>query len=136
MKLIDGKTLDRKSIKNNLIVLNLWGTWCKPCLDEIPELNKLSLEFKNDQVKFLALATDKTVKLNKFLLKKEFNFIHLDNGNKKYFDKGFIKSYPRTLVYDESGQLIKKYSGQLTDEKLSELRVLIKNTLSTKSNKK
>jgi len=96
----------------------------------------LSSEFKNEQVKFLALATDDELKLKKFLLKKEFNFTHLDNENKKYLDKGFIKSYPRTFVYDKTGRLIKKFSGQLSTETLSELRSLIKKLLIEKNNTK
>ena len=126
--LLDGSVLENKSVQNKIVIINLWGTWCKPCVAEIPELNKLEKEFTtNEQVIFLALATDASKKLNHFLTQKEFRFIHLDNSNAKYFDKGFIKSYPRTFVYNKKGILIKKYSGQLDNENLNELKKLIKN---------
>ena len=125
LKLIDGSELKRDSLENNILIINLWGTWCGPCIAEIPELNKLVQEYKNKRVKFLALATDDSIKVKSFLLKKEFNFVHLDNSNSKYFDKGFFRSYPRTLVYDKTGKLIKKYTGQLNDENLKNLRELI-----------
>lgn len=125
LKLLDGNVLERKSLKNNFVIVNLWATWCKPCIAEIPELNMLVLEYKNKEVKFLALAADDSTKLRSFLIKKKFDFIHLDKVNSKYFDKGFLKIYPRTLVYDRTGKLIKKYTGQITGENLKELKKLI-----------
>lgn len=128
LKLLNGSVLDRKSTEDKLVIINLWATWCKPCISEIPELNKLVKEFQeNEQVIFLALATDDSEKLKEFLTKREFIFIHLDNSNKVYFDKGILilKAYPRTLVYDKNGKLIEKYTGQLTGQNLDEIRKLI-----------
>ncbi len=126
LKLLNEGVLDRKSTENKLVIINLWATWCKPCISEIPELNKLVKEFQeNEQVIFLALATDDSEKLKEFLTKREFIFIHLDNSNKVYFDKGILKAYPRTLVYDKNGKLIEKYTGQLTGQNLDEIRKLI-----------
>lgn len=44
-----------ESLKGKTIVINVWATWCAPCIDEIPELNRLMQDFSNDDVVFIAL---------------------------------------------------------------------------------
>lgn len=44
--------------KGNLVVLNLWATWCAPCLVEIPDLMKLEKELANMKVKLIGLSVD------------------------------------------------------------------------------
>lgn len=66
--------------KKNLIVLNTWATWCKPCLEEIPELNAIKESYKNDSIYFLSLSVDED-----------------SQKLKKYLDKGSLMFYDFTL---------------------------------------
>lgn len=71
--------------KSNLCVVNLWATWCEPCLGEIPELNEVKEIFKKDSVSFLSLSVDNdSVKLIKFLRKDKFKFKDITIENLKY----------------------------------------------------
>lgn len=126
--LLDGSVLKHNSLENKIVIINLWGTWCAPCLAEIPELNKLEKEFaKNEQVIFLALAKDEPEKLKKFLSRREFRFRQLDinKSNAKHFNTALLKMYPKTLVYNKEGNLTQKFLGQLDSENLSEIREFI-----------
>src|SRR5690242_1100079 len=42
-------------MKGKTIVVNVWATWCSPCRNEIPELNKLVGDYKSDKIVFIAL---------------------------------------------------------------------------------
>jgi thiol-disulfide isomerase/thioredoxin len=42
-----------------ILVINLWATWCGPCQQEIPELNKLVRKYESEQTLFLAVTTEK-----------------------------------------------------------------------------
>ncbi len=71
--------------KNSLLVINLWATWCKPCLAEIPMLNEVKASYNTDSITFLSLSIDDdSVKLNKYLQTKAFTFEDVTMQNLSY----------------------------------------------------
>ena len=70
---------------NKLTVLNLWATWCVPCVEEIPDLNAIKNNFKDDSLNFISLSVDTdSVRLVKFLNKDKFKFTDVTMTNLKY----------------------------------------------------
>ncbi len=70
---------------SKLSVINLWATWCGPCVGEMPELNSVQEEFKNDSISFLSFSIDNdSIKLVNFLNKKRFKFKDITLENLKY----------------------------------------------------
>jgi thiol-disulfide isomerase/thioredoxin len=57
-KLLDGTVVKAPALKGRVVVLEFWGTWCKPCLAEIPDYNAFYKQYKTKDVFFLALAVD------------------------------------------------------------------------------
>lgn len=53
---INGKNYSLESLKGKVIVINFWFVECKPCVMEMPELNKLVEKYENKDVVFLGLA--------------------------------------------------------------------------------
>ena len=53
----------------NLLILNFWATWCEPCKDEMPSLNKLQANPEFDKIKIFPINIGKETleKVNKFL---------------------------------------------------------------------
>ena len=81
-----------KRIHNNsdtIYIINFWATWCKPCVAELPEFEKIHKEFKNSKMKVLLVSMDfveeRDKKLKVFLAKNKYTceVILLDeiNGN-------------------------------------------------------
>lgn len=59
----------------SILVINGWATWCKPCLEEIPDLNQLRETFANRQdIVFLALTTEDSFTVNAFFQKRNLSF--------------------------------------------------------------
>ena len=60
--------------KNNykVIILNFWATWCLPCIDELPSLNKLAKKLNQNKIKIIAVSMDRgnEKKLIRFLKEK------------------------------------------------------------------
>lgn len=70
---------------NKLIVLNIWATWCKPCLEEIPKLNKIKRQLGNSKVIFLSYSIDNdTIKVKEFNSQKRFDFKDITLENYSY----------------------------------------------------
>lgn len=69
----------------DLTVLNIWATWCKPCIEEMPELNAVKKEYENEDVHFIALSVDKdSVKFDDFLKTKKFDFTDITMEDLSY----------------------------------------------------
>ena len=42
----------------NIVVVNIWATWCKPCLEEIPSLNRLKEDYRHSKIEFISYSID------------------------------------------------------------------------------
>lgn len=77
-------SLDKKetNIKKgkNIIFMNFWATWCKPCIDEMPSIQRL-YDRSNENVDFYLLTYEDIDKANEFINKKGFSFpVYSFNG--------------------------------------------------------
>ena len=91
-----------EELKGNVIILNLWATWCKPCIAEFKNLEESKSLFKENDVKIIAVSNEPIDKISEFLKRKPFdlNFVKL-NGDLSYFD---VYSLPTTIVLDKNGE--------------------------------
>lgn len=85
-------------------LINFWFTRCSPCIKEIPTLNAIKEEFKNN-VNFIAINFEDEEMENKFLEKHPFNFHHIFNAMKELDDLK-INSFPMNLLLDKDGKII------------------------------
>lgn len=90
-----------------LTCLNIWATWCVPCLAVMPEMNTLKKEFENKDVQFISLSIDTdSFKLKKFIAQDKFDFRDITLANKKYRNAilNFLENRP--LNADNQSQVI------------------------------
>src|SRR6266581_3056455 len=57
-KLLDGKSFDVAAEKGNVVLLNVWATWCGPCRFETPELQKLHEKYGSRGLKIVGVSVD------------------------------------------------------------------------------
>ena len=55
---VDGKTIEFSQLRGKVVVLNFWATWCGPCKEEMPALDRLSRQFNPRDVAVLTITTD------------------------------------------------------------------------------
>ena len=105
--------------KDNLLILNFWATWCEPCKEEMPSLDKLQSNTELDKIKIFAINIGKENldKVNKF-------FINLNIKNfEPYFDppttlaKIFsLRGVPTTILINKQGQEFARIIGSIDFE--------------------
>ncbi len=128
----DGVTLDIKSWdetlelvaqqKGKVVVLDLWSTSCKPCLDEFPNLVKLSKQFGSDKLVCMSASCDfagikgmppESYKdqVLEFLTKQEARFpnVLLNVESDALFEKLDLASNPAVYVFGKDGQIAKRF---------------------------
>src|SRR5690606_34227440 len=82
---LDGNYLDlSKFTGEGPVLISFWATWCKPCMEELTEFNKIYNDYKDKGFKLIAISTDneKTVaKVKPFIRSKGYNFTVLLDTN-------------------------------------------------------
>ena len=76
-RLVDhkGNILEGEDLKGKTVFLNLWATWCPPCIAEMPDINKLYNEMASDDIIFIMISLDDDFnKAKSFLQKKGYDF--------------------------------------------------------------
>ena len=113
LKLINskGEKVNMEQFKGKVIFINLWATWCPPCIAEMPGINALYNDVKNENVEFLMLSLDDSFeKAKKFRDKKGFDFeiYKLDGQLPQMY---YSRSIPTTYVVGADGNLALTHSG-------------------------
>jgi thiol-disulfide isomerase/thioredoxin len=108
---LTGKKYRAEDLQGKIVVFNFWFINCPPCRAEIPDLNKLVEKYKENQdVVFLAVATDEEYALEQFLKRTPFNFNIIPDG--RYTTLGSrIRLFPTHLVVGRDGTVLFHTSG-------------------------
>jgi len=106
---LNATTKDFTASEGNVVVINLWATWCPPCVAEMPSLQKL-YDAYGDRVDFYFVSTERKETLEKFLLKKGYELpIYRPLG--KAPNQLDTNSLPTTYVLSKSGEIVMNRSG-------------------------
>jgi thiol-disulfide isomerase/thioredoxin len=124
---LNGKPYSFSETKGKVVFINLWATWCPPCIAEMPSIEKLYLHFKdNPNIVFLLVTNETPEKVNPFMQKREFQFPVMISSQRVPQDF-FSETIPATFVVDKNGVIImkeqraKKWHGDETIKLLEEL---------------
>lgn len=94
-----------EEFKGEVVFINFWGTWCGPCVAEIPALQKL-YEAKGENVNFAFIAMmDKPEKINSFLKKTGYT-IPIYEANSKFSKEIHPLSFPTTYILNKKGEIL------------------------------
>ncbi|WP_158974836.1 TlpA disulfide reductase family protein [Cellulophaga sp. L1A9] len=99
---LEGNPISLNDYKGKKILLNFWATWCRPCIEEMPSLERAMALLKEDNYVFL-LATDESVEtINNFKVQTnvKLNFIRYTGT----LSQLKIYALPATFIYNEQGK--------------------------------
>lgn len=109
---LDGDTVSVADFKGKVVMIDLWETWCKPCLASFPTLQKLQEEYADN---FILLAvtpgfTDTKEDARAFAEEHDYDFTYLMDSNELHKKVG-VQGIPFKLYVDAEGNFIKKSMG-------------------------
>lgn len=109
---IDGKTYSLSDFKGDYVFIDVWATWCAPCIQQIPAIKELEETFKDKNITFVSISVDRENAYNKWkdvVKKKELGGVQLyaDNSFESDFIEAFgITSIPRFIIIDPDGNIV------------------------------
>jgi peroxiredoxin len=98
------------------LLLSFWATWCKPCIEELDEFQKLYNECKNKGFKLLAISTDseRTVaKVKPFVKSKNYDFPVLYDTSGDAARIYYARAVPFTVLIDDKGAIVYAHLGYM-----------------------
>ncbi len=110
---INGKMVSLTDYRGKVVLINIWATWCPPCVAEMPSMEKLNQELKDEDFEILAVSLDVSgaKAVIPFMKKHKLSFSVLTDT------KGAIKSLyqttgvPESFIIDQEGIIVEKVIG-------------------------
>ena len=107
------RSIPLSSLKEKVVLINFWATWCAPCIEELPSLNTLAEHYPKDLV-VLAVSNESTDNIKNFLMAfPNFhpNFIPANIGRSQMLATFSVQAFPETYILNKKGQLVQKIIG-------------------------
>jgi peroxiredoxin len=103
---MDGHAWTLKDLRGKVLLVNFWATWCPPCRKEMPDLESLYKQFKDQGLVILAISDEEAIKVKPFIAERHVTYpvlLDLDRQAHKDFQ---IEGIPKSFVYDREGKLV------------------------------
>ncbi|WP_448702917.1 TlpA family protein disulfide reductase [Mucilaginibacter sp. AW1-3] len=104
-----GKTVNIADYRGKIVLINFFATWCPPCREELPRVQKDIWEKYKDNAKFALFVFGREEGWDKVLTFKQTNnytFLMLPDEGRKIFSLFATQYIPRTLLLDEKGNIL------------------------------
>jgi thiol-disulfide isomerase/thioredoxin len=117
-----GNTLKFKTLVGAPIVLNFWATWCPPCVEELPLLERFYQQNISKRWQVIGLAVDNTRAVNQFLNKMPVSFptplAGLEGIELSHSLGNLSGGLPFTVVFNSAGEIVVRHMGKLNSQQL------------------
>jgi thiol-disulfide isomerase/thioredoxin len=104
---LNGRQVSLSDFKGKILFVNFWATWCPPCREEMPSMQKLHARLKDKDFLIVAIDLQESAEpVKKFLNEYELTFMTLLDSKGETGPLFGINSIPTTLIMDKNGMII------------------------------
>jgi thiol-disulfide isomerase/thioredoxin len=124
----NGNEFRFEQLKEKVIYIDVWATWCSPCVKGIPKMYALQEEFKDSPlVKFLFVSVDKDLdNWQRYISKLPVDGLHINSYNTGLYQDYMIPGIPHYILIDASGNI---YQSKATGPDSNEIRSLLEEAI-------
>ena len=111
---LDGKEMQMKDLAGKVVFINLWGTFCPPCIGEMPSIQELQETLKGSEVAFVILSPEPMAKVKPFVKEHGWSlpFYVATEGVPPVLSRGVV---PVTIVVNRKGEVVFRLEGAPRD---------------------
>ncbi len=109
LKDLDGKEVRLTSLRGKTVLIDFWASWCRPCVEALPHIQKLHEAFKEKGLVVLGINAEPAEVARKFVQEKGYTFTTLTDEGKAVWGLYGVQGIPTTLVIDKDG-IVQSYT--------------------------
>ncbi len=121
VKKLAGEIIALEKFRGQVVLLDFWATWCKPCVKSMPALQQLHDRFSPKGFSVLGISTDANgaKHVPPFLTKHKISYpIFLDSTDEPAWEKYKVKVLPMLFLIDRKGQIVQQWTGEVDPQEL------------------
>lgn len=108
LKTLGGQDFNLQHVKGEVVFINIWATWCQPCVEEMPSLQKL-YDLLKDEVVFIFISDEDSATLDKFLIRYKYRLpVYRYKQRPWVYEEGGV---PVTFIISPDGEILHKELG-------------------------
>jgi peroxiredoxin len=109
---LSGETHSLAGYRGKVVILNFWASWCRPCVSEMPSLQRTWEQLKSDNVQVLGIAVgEQNEDIQRFLKKHAIVFPLLADGDSSVTGKWRVPGLPTTFIVNKEGLVVTRIIG-------------------------
>jgi peroxiredoxin len=109
---LNGNKIVLSGLKGKIVFLNFWATWCPPCREEMPSMQKLYTRFKDKDFAMLAVSVKEPAPVvKKFFKDYSLTFTALLDSDGELMTSYGVRAIPATYILDRDGAIVGKAFG-------------------------
>ena len=118
-------------LRGDVVVLNTWATWCKPCKEEMPDFQALHERYRSEGLHVIGVNTDEgrgDAKVTRFVEQIGVTFDIWRDPRNRFADDFRVLGPPETFLVDRDGQIVRHWRGQMdpnAPENMSSIRAAL-----------
>ncbi len=114
LQAIDGRTVRLAEYRGKVVLVHFWATWCPPCVEELPTLERFSRQVLGSDIEVLAISVDESGEsLKDFLNKNKVHFPVLRDPDRAAAGSYGTLKFPETYVVGRDGVVRYKVIGPM-----------------------
>lgn len=118
----DGKAVKSENWRGKVLVVNFWASWCPPCVEEIPALDKIAQEYASKNVLIVGIGIDSPSNVREFLQKTPVSYPiiigGLEGSNIAKQMGNSQGALPYTVIINPKGKSVFTKLGKISEEEL------------------
>lgn len=118
---LSGSAWTLKALRGKVVLVNFWATWCPPCRKEMPDLQALHNQFKDQGLVILGISDEDAGKVKPFIAAQKITYPILLDPGRKVNDLFRMDSIPKTFIYDRAGKLVSQSIDMRTRKQFMEM---------------
>lgn len=122
------KTISPSGYRNRVVLLNFWATWCKPCLEELPEFDRLYRKYRSHGLTLVAVTTDEDPKPVQAFVDQHKLIAKVALGGEQAAEQYNRPNFPFSLLVDGNGTIVASFD-YVSDACLGDLEQVIRDSL-------
>jgi peroxiredoxin len=117
---LEGNSHKLSDYEGQGVFLNFWGTWCEPCVEEMPAIDRQYKKYEQQGVHVLSVnIAQSNMEVSSFRDQLDLKFPIVIDKNKSVMEAYNVTWLPATILVNPEGKIEKIYTGGLTDENIA-----------------